>query len=374
MKRILIIFLILCFLPIKISAMDLSATAAVLIDADSGRILYSKNSDKIMKPASTTKIMTALIALSKAQPDEIVKVSPFAASQEGSSMYLAPGEQVSMRDLVYGLMLPSGNDAAVAIAEHISGSSDKFAQLMTQTARELGCKNTAFKNPNGLDADGHHTTAYELAQITREALKNPVFCEIAATSNYTDTSGRSFSNHNKLLYMYDGCTGVKTGFTKKSGRTLVSSATRNGVSLIAVTLNAPDDWNDHTKMFDLGFSSYALTHIISTNQPFGDLPVHGSTKPYVSAVYKQNISAVLSPDEAARVEISTICSDTLDAPIAVGQVLGEAVVCLDGVILGKTQIIADTQALLPPAKSFISSLRRVFLEWLLCPRQNKNIT
>jgi len=353
--------------------MDLTAQSAVLIDADSGRILYSKNCDKLMKPASTTKIMTALLALKHAKADEIVTVSSFAASQEGSSMYLAPGEQITMHDLIYGLMLPSGNDAAVAIAEHISGSVAEFSKLMTQTAQKLGCHNTSFKNPNGLDADGHHTTAYELALITREALKSPVFADVVSTSNYTDSSGRHFTNHNKLLYMYDGCTGVKTGYTKKSGRTLVSSASRNGVNLIAVTLSAPDDWNDHIKMFDFGFSSYKRTSIITANQLFSDIPVTGGTKPLVSTVYSDDVTALLTDDEAARIEISSVCSDSLDAPVTVGQVLGEAVICLDGAVLGKTDIIANSQSLLPRRPSFILSFKRILLEWLLYPRQNKNV-
>ena len=226
MKKIVSLLLILCLiiLPLpKVSALSLSAKYACLIDAQTGQVLFEKNGYTEHSMASTTKIMTALLAIENSTPQEIVTVSANAAGTEGSSLYLKSGEKIAMGDLLYGLMLESGNDAAVAIAEHIGKSTDDFAQMMTKRAHEIGARQTAFKNPNGLDAEGHHTTAYDLALITRHAMKNPVVAEIVATKRKTtdgasNSTIRSFYNHNKLLSLYTGCTGVKTGFTKKTGR------------------------------------------------------------------------------------------------------------------------------------------------------------
>ena len=228
-KSVLAYLFIFCLnFNLPVYALDISAKSACVISADTGEIIYAENEKEKLSMASTTKIMTALLAIESGRLDETVTVSANAQAQEGSSIYLRTGERIILKDLVYGLMLNSGNDAAVAIAEHMSGSEDKFAELMTKRAKELGAVNTSFKNPNGLDEQGHYTTAYDLALIAAYAMKNEEFKKTVSTKSATATLEDGeilyFSNHNKLLKMYDGAVGVKTGFTKASGRCLVSAA------------------------------------------------------------------------------------------------------------------------------------------------------
>lgn len=255
MKRIISVLLAVlitvcgCFCP----ANAYSAQSLALYEPCSGTVLESVNANVRMPMASTTKIMTALVTLKTVPLEQKVTVSAQAAGVEGSSMYLKAGETLTVSDLLYGLMLTSGNDAATALAIHISGSIEGFAKLMNEQAKALGLENTHFTNPSGLPDDDHYTTAYELAVIAAEAMKNPVFQKIVS-SKTASVSGRTLTNHNKLLSMYEGAVGIKTGFTKKAGRCLVSAATRNGVTLICVTLKAPDDWNDHITALDRGFA------------------------------------------------------------------------------------------------------------------------
>jgi D-alanyl-D-alanine carboxypeptidase (penicillin-binding protein 5/6) len=268
MKRLFIVVaLFLCLKQLNVSALDISAECACLINADNNEVVFEYNGYKEHSMASTTKIMTAILALEKAKPDEIVTVSANASSQEGSSIYLKTGEQISMENLVYGMMLNSGNDAACAVAEHIGGTSDEFALMMSEKAKEIGAKNTSFKNANGLDAAGHYSTAYDMAIISAYGLKNENFKNIVSTKNAQIDNGETITylkNHNKLLWNYDGCIGVKTGYTKKTGRCLVSAAEKDGVTLIAVTLNAPNDWQDHEKMLDYGFENVKRHQIIKS--------------------------------------------------------------------------------------------------------------
>jgi len=270
MKRFVFTYLFIFLINFPAYAMDLSAECACLVSADTGEVIYAKREREKRPMASTTKIMTGLIASEYERPDEIVTVSANAESQEGSSIYLKKGEKISLDDLLCGLMLNSGNDAAVAIAEHIGKNVESFAELMTKKAKEIGANDTNFKNPNGLDEEGHYTTAYDLALIAAHAMKNENFAKTVATKNSTAAleSGQIlyFKNHNKLLDMYEGANGVKTGFTKASGRCLVSAAEREGVRLIAVTLNAPDDWNDHKKMLDYGFENITAQSIVKKDE------------------------------------------------------------------------------------------------------------
>ena len=243
-----------------------NAQAAALIDVASGRLLYSKNGDKPMRIASLTKIMTAIVAIERGELSDMVKVGASAYGVEGSSVYLKMDEEISLRHLLYGLMLRSGNDAAVAIAEHVGGSVDGFVMLMNEKAREIGLANTQFRNPHGLDADGHYSTAEDLAKLAAYALKNPVFRDIVKTVSVKvpdpgEKWDRLWRNKNKMLQLYEGADGVKTGYTKAAGRCLVSSATRGGQQLVAVTLNDGTDWLDHKKLLDYGFEHYPL-HVI----------------------------------------------------------------------------------------------------------------
>ena len=257
---------LIAVLPLNCAAaqtepISVSARSAILIDLDEKSILYQRNARERMAMASTTKIVTALVACELSECDATVKIPREAVGIEGSSIYLCEGELLTVEQLLYALLLESANDAAVALAISVAGSIENFAQKCNEKAYSLGLRDTSFKNPHGLYDEEHYTTAYDLAILTAEALKNPTIAKICATKRATIPLGitkesptgdglRYLKNHNKLLSTYEGAIGVKTGFTKKSGRCLVSAAERNGLTLIAVTLNAPDDWRDHSAMLD----------------------------------------------------------------------------------------------------------------------------
>ena len=264
-KTILYLLILSTFL---ISMMALLASAetgigtnsksSVLYNPDTRSFLYKKNADQRLPMASTTKIVTALIAIETLNFDEIVKVPKEAVGVEGSSLYLKENDKLTVEDLIYSVLLQSANDAATVLALRISGDISSFAEKMTERVAEIGALNTKFQNPHGLDSEGHYTTAYDLSLIAAEALKNETFRKISSTYKYSFKIGdepRTVVNHNKLVKCYDGCIGVKTGYTKKSGRCLVSAAERDGVTLVAVTLDDPDDWRDHKNLLDYGFKN-----------------------------------------------------------------------------------------------------------------------
>lgn len=248
------------------------ARAATLIDVTSGRIIYSVKGEEILPIASLTKIMTAIVAIEHGRLDDKVKVGKNAFAKEGSSLYLKLGEQMTLSNLLYGLMLRSGNDAASAIAEHVGGSEEGFVYLMNEKAKQLGLTHSHFSNPHGLDTKAHYSSASDMAKLTAYALHNPVFREIVRTKvktapNPNDPWEYKWANKNKMLRLYDGADGVKTGYTKIARRCLVSSATRNGQQLAVVTLNDGDDWNDHAKLLDFGFSNYPLKPLVEKGEP-----------------------------------------------------------------------------------------------------------
>lgn len=232
-----------------------SAQSAVVYDGTYGRVLYEKNADARMLIASTTKIMTAVVALEQCDPADTVKITAEMANVEGSSMYLQAGKEYTLRELLFGLMLASGNDAATAIALHTAGSVQGFAELMNEKARELELDNTHFENPHGLDGAAHYSTALDMARLMDYAMSRSDFAEIAATRNVT-VQGLTYVNHNKLLWQCEGVIGGKTGYTMAAGRTLVTCCEREGRRLICVTLSAPDDWNDHRNLYDWAYSAY----------------------------------------------------------------------------------------------------------------------
>ena len=276
----------------------LSANAAILINPDSGEIYFEKNASTRMPMASTTKIMTALVAIESMPLSTVITVAPEAVNVEGSSVYLYAGETLTLETLLYALLLESANDAAAAIAYGISGSIEAFSARMNARAQSLGLTDTHFMNPHGLDHAEHYTTAYELAQITAEALKHDVFRTIVSTRRLTapqsETGGaRLFLNHNRLLSAYDGCIGVKTGYTKRSGRCLVSAATRDGLTLIAVTLSAPNDWQDHTALLDFGFAGYESVPLTESDRITLSLPVLNGVEPTATASYVPENPAAL---------------------------------------------------------------------------------
>lgn len=250
-----------------------SAESCVLMDADSGTVIYEKNPDSPMPIASITKIMTALVALENASPEDNVEIKGEWTAAEGSSMGLAAGEVCSLRQLLYGLLLASGNDAGVAVACHTAGSVEAFAELMNRKAAELGMKNTNFMNPHGLDHEMHYSTARDMAVLAAAAMENAELALIASTKEVRLPSGRVFSNHNKLLWQCEGCIGLKTGYTSKAGRTLVSVCERNGTRLVCVTLRDGDDWADHARLYDWGFENYESRSIAGAGEPVCTLPL-----------------------------------------------------------------------------------------------------
>lgn len=312
---------------------SLSAQSAILIDATHGFSLLEQNADLPLPMASTTKIMTALTALAHANPDAIVTVSADAVGVEGSSVYLCAGEELTLRDLLYALLLQSANDAAEAIAIAVGGSVSGFASLMNELAREWGLTNTHFENPHGLDSDGHYTTARELAIITRHALSDPLLREIVGTVKTTIPLGdvpdaRLLVNHNKLLRTYEGAIGVKTGYTKRSGRCLVSAAERNGVTLIAVTLNDADDWRDHTAMLDYGFAQYQTVELCRAETTACAIPVTGGSSEAVDLRFAESLSIPL-PNGHAPIGVTFEAPHFLYAPTVADKTIGAAVFSCD---------------------------------------------
>ncbi len=270
----------------QLSPPSLSAQSAVLMEAQSGKLLLAHNEGQRLPMASITKVMTALVALEMASKDTLITVSPQAVGVEGSSIYLLEGEELTLEQLLYAVLLESANDAATAVAIGLCGSVDAFAQEMNRRTESMGLNDTHFSNPHGLDHEEHYTPAADFASIVRCALENDLLQTILSTRKATipydgQENGRVLINHNKLLRMYEGCTGVKTGFTKRSGRCLVSSAQRNGVTLIAVTLNAPNDWADHTAMLDYGFSMYSSRLLCNAGEHLLPLPLVGGKESYV---------------------------------------------------------------------------------------------
>lgn len=264
------ISLLIVNIPQKVgAATGVSAASAVLIEQKSGRVLFEKDAHTKRRIASITKIMTAILAIESGKMNKYVKVSEQATRAEGSSVYLKPGEKIKLNDLVYGLMLRSGNDTAVAIAEYVGGSVDGFAYLMNQKAREIGMYDTHFANPHGLDDhENHYSTAYDMAILMRYAMQNKTFQKISGTKVYrapnpTEDWDRVWKNKNRLLTKYKYATGGKTGYTKRAKRTLVTTASKGDMDLIAVTLNDSDDWNDHISMYENGFKDFDMAEVLT---------------------------------------------------------------------------------------------------------------
>lgn len=308
-KRILVaivwvMILQIGMLPKKAGAVSVSASAAILMEQETGRVLYDHDADEIHRIASITKVMTAILAIESGKMDEMTTVSKRAVYTEGSSIYLQQGEKIKLEDLVYGLMLRSGNDAATAIAEHVGGSVEGFVFLMNQKAAEIGMTHTVFANPHGLDDhEEHYSTAYDMALLTRYTMMNPKFQEISGTKSYTltrENGTHKWRNKNRLLTeKYEYCTGGKTGFTKRAGRTLITTASKDGKDLIAVTLNAPDDWTDHISMYEYGFKTYSQKTIL----PKGSLALNIEGMEGKKFILQDSIVYPLSEEEVDEVRM-----------------------------------------------------------------------
>lgn len=310
-----------------------AAKSSIVIDARSGNVLFSNNADEKRGMASTTKIMTALTAIESCDPDTEFAMPAEAVGVEGSSVYLREGEPLTLRELLYCLMLESGNDAATAIAVCLSGSVEKFAEEMNLRADELGLKNTHFANPHGLSDDRHYTTARELAIITAEAMKYPLFREIVSTKSYNvrycgTENGRSLTNHNKLLFGYEGANGVKTGYTSKDGRCLVSSAERNGMFIIAVTLCDPFPTSTHKTLLDAAFNAFEQIELAETGEITAEIPVINGEKLSVTAVNGESASVCLP--KGARCKTELIIPESLEAPVESNKIVAYAVFTYEG--------------------------------------------
>ena len=306
----------------------LSARCAILVEAETGRELFAKNPAEKRKIASITKLMTALVAVRSGKDlQEMVTVAPEWTGIEGSSLYLQPGEKLSLETLLYGLLLRSGNDAAAAVAGAVCGDMESFAAKMNETARELGMADSHFANASGLDAEDHYSTARDMAILARACLKEQTLADMTATRSITRGT-RTFVNHNKLLWRYEGCIGMKTGYTKSSGRTLVSAARRNGMTLICVTLDAPDDWTDHTALLDWGFASFE-TRTLPVGTPMGRYPTEGALTPFCPIVSGDRADLCLGPDEVPERELHWD-SERITAPAPAGTQVGEAIYRVGG--------------------------------------------
>lgn len=327
---------------VKVSAVSSSAVAAAVIYADTGEIIYSKNCEERLPMASTTKIMSALLLCEYGNLDREIKVTREMVTVEGSSMGLLPDDIVTLRGLLYGMMLPSGNDAANATAHVVGGSVEGFIELMNKKALELGLNNTHFVTPSGLDAEGHYTTAYELALLAAKALENSDFLAAASAKSAVLYYGnppyrRTLTNHNKLLGSYEGLIGVKTGFTKKSGRCLVTAAERDGKRIIAVTLHDSNDWQDHKVLLDYGFSQIKSQDVLPETESITLSVVGGEQNSVTAKIPAVTVNTV----GEKQLETTLLSEDFLYAPIKAGQNVGTLCIYSDGVLLKKVDIKAD---------------------------------
>lgn len=321
-------------LPFGASA--LSAHKAVLMDGETGRVLYEKDADSESLIASTTKIMTALIVCERCNVLDRMRIPKEAVGIEGSSMYLQEGEVLTLQELLYGLMLRSGNDAAVALAIYCGGTVEGFVQLMNDKAHALGLTGTHFENPNGLDSPDHHSTARDLAVLTAYAMENPIFAKTVSTKTVT-AGNRAMKNHNKLLWQVEGADGVKTGYTKAAGRILVSSAVRDGRRLIAVTINAPDDWRDHAALLEAGFREFHSRKVIRAGDCVGALEVESGQGHVVELIATEEFSYALTDDEEIVVVLPS--PGFVYAPVARGQDAGFAHLYLGDSLIGRVPLL-----------------------------------
>lgn len=353
----LVIWLLFSIYPCQAMAVGTSAAAAILVDADSGRVLYEQNADARMLIASTTKIMTALVAIQEGDLSDVVTVKREATLTEGSSMYLKEGEQLTLETLLYGLMLCSGNDAAVAIADHVGGSQKGFVKLMNETAKELGMESSSFANPNGLDAEDHYSTARDMAKLACAAVRNETLLRIVSTQSVT-IGGRTMTNHNKLLRYVDGCLGLKTGYTRAAGRTLVSCAERNGQRLVAVTLQDGNDWADHEALYDYGFSTYPAHRAAMLGKMLYRASVKDGLRASVPLVAAESFSWPLAEGEA--LDMTVELDTPLTAPITAGRRAGEAVFTLNGREVGRIELLCG-EAVPPKLDSAMAVLKQGLL-------------
>lgn len=330
----------------------LYAYSALLMDKKTGRVLWEKKGSEERAMASTTKIMTCIMALESCDLDEIVEVSEKASKAPKVKLYIRPGEKYYLGDLLHALMLVSSNDVAIAVAEHVAGSTEEFCRLMTSKAKEIGAINTCYKTPNGLDAEGHHTTAYDLALVTRYALNNETFNKIINTPSKSFTEineGRNFNvnNKNSFLNMYDGANGVKTGFTSQAGYCFVGSAKQGELELISVVLasgwpnNRTYKWSDTKKIMNYGFDNFETETVLTSNKHVCQTGVDKGIIEDIEVLTSEDVEITLSDDET--VDILYNVEPNLIAPIEIGQNVGEAAIYVDGKYYYSVPLVSNTE-------------------------------
>lgn len=370
MKKLLcfsvcVILILVC--SVTASAVGTSAKAAILINGDTGEIIYSHNHEEKLPMASTTKIMTALLLCENGNLDREITVKPEMLRVEGSSMGLLGGDKVTLRDLLYGMLLASGNDAANVTAYTLGGTLDGFVKMMNDKAAELGLKNTHFDTPSGLDGDTHYTTAYDLSMLARYAMQNENFYKAAASKSATLCYGnppykRTLTNHNKLLKTFDGAVGVKTGFTKKSGRCLVSAAKRDGKFVIAVTLCDPNDWQDHASLLEYGLNKVTLTEVKPESERVKISVVGGKAEKIEIPIP----SATFSSLDSAEITLNINLPKFVYAPIKKGERIGSVIYKNGDDVIQETELLSDCDIEQRPIKrsfwdDFKENLRYIFL-------------
>ncbi len=342
MKRLFSAFLILLTVIVPCYAVEVSARSAILYEPSTKSILFEKNIHEKRAIASTTKIMTAVVTLENADVSDIVTVPASCAGIEGTSMYLKEGEKLTVSELLYGMLLQSGNDAANTLAYHIGdGDISRFVEMMNKTAEKIGLSNTHFKNPSGLPDDEHYSTAFDMACLAEYALGVDGFSEIVST-NQKSVAGRTLVNHNKLLRIYDGANGFKTGYTKAAGRCLVSGALRNGMQLIAVTLSAPDDWNDHKKLFDFGFENFSVYKENASSGEITELSVVGGETESVSVELARDISILSGKTDTT--ERVIYLPRFVYAPVSRGDVVGKIEYYQNGKLVETASLVSSDTA------------------------------
>jgi D-alanyl-D-alanine carboxypeptidase (penicillin-binding protein 5/6) len=326
-----------------------TARSAVLIEATTGTVVYGKNERMRMHPASTTKIMTALLAIELGDTESTVKVSGKAAGIGGSSLWLRKGQQMKLGDLIRGTMLRSGNDGCVAIAEHIAGSEKDFVRMMNLKARKLGAMSTRFANPHGLTEPNHYSTAFDLAIMARYGLKYPLFADIVSTreAEVTLTQGeseekRKLANTNWLLWSFEGADGVKTGTTAAAGYCLVASATRNGVQFISVVLDSDARWSDSARLLSYGFDRFHVMTFAESGRTLTKIRVEGGTEPEVGVMSQDDMRIIVPRALSHLIEERIVLDEPLIAPVVLGQTIGRLVIVFDKEELARIDLVAET--------------------------------
>ena len=377
MKKNKIVFCALlaacCALSVPVSSVQAqtfdtpsSAKAMCVLEQSTGRVLFEKNAQKPLAMASTTKIFTALTVLENcANLSEMVHIDDRAVGIEGTSIYLRKNEVLSVKELLLGMMLPSGNDAATALAYHIGGDIPTFCQMMEKTAQNAGAKSSQFKNPHGLDEAGHYTTAYDLALISAKALQNPDFYEISTTksaviSGNSEVKSRFLKNKNRLLKSFQGCNGVKTGFTDNAGRCFVSSAKRGNMDVVCAVLNCGDMFEECARLMEKAFQTYKLVPLVESYDILGELPVENGRLSSVRLFSRQEFLYPLTNEERLRANVVMDIPDVLRAPVKKEQTVGKIRVYLEGNLLFEDDVLTRFEV---PSNNIFSYIGDIAKFW-----------